>query len=56
MLTHGPEIKIQLQSGEAAPLHILVIHAMVILLTYGPPNWNKNLSRIVSVSFWTSGS
>ena len=32
---------VQWQSGEAASLHILVIQAMVILLTYGPPSLNK---------------
>lgn len=29
---------VQWQSGEAATLHILFVHAMVILLTYGEPN------------------
>lgn len=44
---------IQWQSGEAASLHILVIHAMTILLTYGPPESSESdeLNRQGSIYF-----
>ena len=32
------QVLVQWSSGEAATLHILVVHAIVILLTYGRPN------------------
>ncbi|KAG8191071.1 hypothetical protein JTE90_008385 [Oedothorax gibbosus] len=31
------QILIQWSSGESATMHILVVHAMIIVLTYGPP-------------------
>ncbi|XP_023242494.1 integrator complex subunit 1-like [Centruroides sculpturatus] len=31
-------ILVHWSTGEAATMHILVVHAMIILLTYGPPN------------------
>lgn len=34
-------------TGETATMHILVVHAMVILLTMGPPKGNALLHRAV---------
>ncbi|XP_054707879.1 integrator complex subunit 1-like [Uloborus diversus] len=34
------QILIQWASGESATMHILVVHAMIIVLTYGPPPSN----------------
>ena len=35
------QVLVQWQSGEAATLHILVVHAMIILLTYGAPEFDE---------------
>ncbi|CAG2249829.1 INTS1 [Mytilus edulis] len=32
------QILLQWKEGDSATMHILVVHAMIILLTYGPPN------------------
>lgn len=31
------QILLQWENGETATMHVLVVHAMVILLSYGPP-------------------
>lgn len=32
------QILLQWEGGDSATMHVLVVHAMIILLTYGPPN------------------
>ena len=49
---------IQWQSGEAASLHILVVHAMVILLTYGAPQLEQQstcFGQLLEIWFPASG-
>ena len=51
---------VQWQSREAATLHILVIHAMVVLLTYGPPKFehdskNDYFSQLLEIWFPSNG-
>ena len=49
---------IQWQSGEAASLHILVVHAMVILMTHGSPQLeipSTCFSRLLEIWFPASG-
>ncbi|XP_076057704.1 integrator complex subunit 1 [Oratosquilla oratoria] len=45
------QIRIQWVSGEQAIMHILVVHAMVILLTYGPDNSPDLFYELLSLWF-----
>lgn len=38
-------------SGETATMHILVVHAMVILLTLGPPRCKQPVPGFSTLSF-----
>lgn len=38
-------------SGETATMHILVVHAMVILLTLGPPRGKQSLLGFSKLGF-----
>lgn len=51
------QVLIQWPSGEAASLHIVVVHAMIILLTYGPPEGlpSASFQRLLEVWFPPSG-
>lgn len=43
---------VQWQTGESASLHVYVIHAMVILLTYGEPKMDKQSSFHQLLDIW----
>lgn len=48
----------QWPAGEAASLHILVVHATVILLTYGPPQLDQQstcFTRLLEIWFPANG-
>ncbi|XP_077980803.1 integrator complex subunit 1-like [Glandiceps talaboti] len=45
------QVFIHWQSGEAATMHILVVHAMVILLTYGKPTGSMAFDYLLSAWF-----
>ncbi|XP_045031439.1 integrator complex subunit 1 [Daphnia magna] len=52
------QVLIQWQTGEAASLHILVVHAMIILLTYGAPQLEQHstcFERLLEIWFPASG-
>lgn len=38
-------------SGETATMHILVVHAMVILLTLGPPRCKQSILGFSKLGF-----
>ncbi|KAK3607441.1 hypothetical protein CHS0354_035142 [Potamilus streckersoni] len=51
------QIILQWQCGESATMHILVVHAMIILLTYGSPeDFSKNYQELLDTWFLESGS
>lgn len=45
------QIILQWESGDSAIMHVLVVHAMIILLTYGPPKGNNYLFHFKIPSF-----
>lgn len=51
------QVLVQWSTGEAASLHILVVHAMIILLTYGPPEQAEPscFGRLLEAWFPSSG-
>lgn len=42
------QILLQWEGGDSATMHVLVVHAMIILLTYGPPN-GKCIQEMIAV-------
>ncbi|KAL3877747.1 hypothetical protein ACJMK2_035409 [Sinanodonta woodiana] len=51
------QIILQWECGESATMHILVVHAMIILLTYGPSeDFSKNYQELLDTWFPESGS
>lgn len=42
------QILLQWEGGDSATMHVLVVHAMIILLTYGPPN-GKCMQEMIAV-------
>ncbi|KAJ8037540.1 Integrator complex subunit 1 [Holothuria leucospilota] len=49
------QVFLQWESGLSATMHILVVHAMVILLTYGPPEDSRNFDVLLSSWFPDAG-
>ncbi|XP_035215176.1 integrator complex subunit 1-like [Stegodyphus dumicola] len=51
------QILIQWASGESATMHILVVHAMIIVLTYGPPVCGRRsyFDALLEIWFPTDG-
>ncbi|XP_074651067.1 integrator complex subunit 1-like [Tubulanus polymorphus] len=45
------QILIQWENGDTVTLHILVVHAMIILLTYGYPNEPSDFSELLETWF-----
>lgn len=45
------QVRVQWASGEQAIMHILVVHAMVILLTYGPDNSPELFHELLTTWF-----
>lgn len=45
------QVRVQWASGEQAVMHILVVHAMVILLTYGPDNSPELFHELLTTWF-----
>ncbi|CAL1270879.1 unnamed protein product [Larinioides sclopetarius] len=46
------QILIQWPSGESATMHILVVHAMIIVLTYGPPLYGNRTYFDALLDIW----
>ncbi|XP_076072548.1 integrator complex subunit 1-like isoform X1 [Mytilus galloprovincialis] len=50
------QILLQWKEGDSATMHILVVHAMIILLTYGPPNCDSQYKELLDTWFPEGGS
>ncbi|XP_002435477.4 integrator complex subunit 1 [Ixodes scapularis] len=48
-------ITLQWPSGETATMHILVVHSMIILLTYGPPQTNPETFNALLETWFPKG-
>ncbi|XP_056018068.1 integrator complex subunit 1-like isoform X2 [Ostrea edulis] len=49
------QILLQWEGGDSATMHVLVVHAMIILLTYGPPNGESDYQELLDTWFPESG-
>ncbi|XP_061168184.1 integrator complex subunit 1-like [Saccostrea echinata] len=49
------QILLQWEGGDSATMHVLVVHAMIILLTYGPPNGESDYQELLETWFPESG-
>lgn len=49
------QILLQWEGGDSATMHVLVVHAMIILLTYGPPNGESDYLELLDTWFPESG-
>ncbi|KAL5019148.1 hypothetical protein ScPMuIL_004870 [Solemya velum] len=58
-LTHGLILRtriLQWKSGESATMRIVVVHAMVILLTYGAPQGDSQYQEVLNTWFPPDGA
>ncbi|KAK3090472.1 hypothetical protein FSP39_012133, partial [Pinctada imbricata] len=49
------QIILQWEGGDSATMHVLVVHAMIILLTYGPPNKESPYKVLLDTWFPENG-
>ena len=45
------QIRLQWSSGKSAVMNILVVHAMIILLTYGQPRGKQLTADVTFISY-----
>ncbi|KAJ8318167.1 hypothetical protein KUTeg_003258 [Tegillarca granosa] len=50
------QIILQWAGGDSATMHVLVVHAMIILLTYGAPNRESHYEELLKTWFPETGS
>lgn len=50
------QILLQWKEGDSGTMHILVVHAMIILLTYGPPKCESQYEELLDTWFPAGGS